>query len=189
MSIINWKRLANALEFYKSVGFTELGVDWHVPRSVHNITCNDAERMFNLKDYGTLVGSAEQAFIGMQLDGRLPPGRYVALTPCFRDEGAGRDDLHALYFAKVELYSTLPDLDGEREALELMAYAFMSTQFEGAQAPLRSVLTDDGVDLELGGIEVGSYSSRSFGGISWTCGTGLAEPRFSMASAAVSNQL
>jgi hypothetical protein len=39
------------------------------------------------------------------------------------------------------------------------------------------------MDLEINGIEVGSYSRRSFGGISWTCGTGLAEPRFSMATA------
>lgn len=181
MSIINWKRLAEALEFYKSIGFTEIDVDWHVPRSVHDVTCSEAARMFYLKDYGVLVGSAEQSFIAMQLDGRLPPGRYVALTPCFRDEGAARDDLHALYFAKVELFSTLPDHDDERAALEMAAYAFMASQFDGAPAPIDSVMTDGGVDLEIGGIEVGSYSSRTYEDISWTCGTGLAEPRFSMA--------
>lgn len=181
MSIINWKRLADALEFYKKLGFEEVDVDWHVPRSVHHITCSAQERMFQLKDYGALVGSAEQAFISMQLEGRLTPGRYVALTPCFRDEGSSRDDLHALYFAKVELFSSLPEHESEREALERMAYAFMASQFEGAPVPIRSVKTGDGWDLEIGGIEVGSYASRSFGGISWSCGTGLAEPRFSMA--------
>jgi seryl-tRNA synthetase len=180
MTEINWKLLVDALEFYKGQGFNEIPVDWHVPQASHNVTCSDPARMFHLKDYGVLVGSAEQAFIDMQLDGRLPQGRFVALTPCFRDEGAARDDLHALYFMKVELYSTLPDAveHSERHHLCLHARNFMETR---ASLPIRSVPTEDGVDLEINGIEVGSYSRRSFGGISWTCGTGLAEPRFSMA--------
>jgi hypothetical protein len=181
MTLINWKRLANALEFYKNLGFKEIDVDWHVPKSVHDITCSDGHRMFHLKDYGILVGSAEQAFIGLQLEGRLPPGRYVALTPCFRDEGTERDELHALYFAKVELYSSLPNHATERAVLERVASSFMASQLPSGSPPIHSVMAENGVDLEINGIEVGSYSSRSFGGISWTCGTGLAEPRFTMA--------
>ncbi len=182
MTAINWKLLTDALEYYKSHGFTEIPVDWHVPQASHNVTCSDGGRMFQLKDYGVLVGSAEQAFIDMQLNGRLPQGRFVALTPCFRDEGAARDDLHALYFMKVELYSTLPDAveDGERQELCLHARHFMETR---TRLPIQSVPTEEGIDLEINGIEVGSYSRRSFGDISWTCGTGLAEPRFSMATA------
>jgi hypothetical protein len=182
MTAINWKLLIEALEYYKDHGFTEIPVNWHVSRSVHDITCSDPARMFHLKDYGVLVGSAEQAFIEMQIEGRLPAGRFVALTPCFRDEGVARDDLHALYFMKVELYSTLPDAiqDGELYELCLRARGFMETR---TRLPVQSVLTEEGIDLEINGIEVGSYSRRSFGGISWTCGTGLAEPRFSMATA------
>jgi seryl-tRNA synthetase len=182
MTAIDWKLLTDALGYYKCHGFTEIPVNWHVPRDVHDITCSDPARMFHLKDYGVLVGSAEQAFIDMHLNGKLPQGRFVALTPCFRDEGAARDDLHALYFIKVELYSTLPDIvqDGERHDLCLHARNFMESR---TALPIRSVSTEDGIDLEINGIEVGSYSRRSFGGISWTCGTGLAEPRFSMATA------
>lgn len=182
MTEINWKRLVDALEFYKANGFTEIPVDWHVPGASHDITCSAPDRMFHLKHYGVLVGSAEQAFIDMQLNGRLPQGRFVALTPCFRDEGAGRDELHALYFMKVEIYSTLPDTidDGELHELCLRARDFMETR---TRLPVQSVLTEEGIDLEINGIEVGSYSRRSFGGISWACGTGLAEPRFSMATA------
>lgn len=182
--IINWQFLVDALGFYKRLGFEEIHVDWHVPRAVHDVTCADPARMFPLKDYGILVGSAEQSLIGLQLEGKLALGRYVALTPCFRDEGPGRDDLHALYFAKVELYSTLPDHDAERAALVKAAKAFMgglATRFTDKDDIVLPVATGEGIDLEIGGIEVGSYSSRSFGGISWTCGTGLAEPRFSMA--------
>jgi hypothetical protein len=43
------------------------------------------------------------------------------------------------------------------------------------------VMTAEGYDLEIGGIEVGSYAARTADGMSWTCGTGLAEPRFSTA--------
>lgn len=180
MMTINWKRLAEALEFYKARGFTEVAAEWHVPKAVHDITCGEDGRMFHLKDYGVLVGSAEQSLIGMQLEGRLPPGRYVALTPCFRDEGPERDDLHRLHFMKVELYSTLPgdDFYGDTEELCRSAMAFMKTQ---TAQPVSVDPTDEGVDLTINGIEVGSYSCRSHGGITWTCGTGLAEPRFSMA--------
>lgn len=44
--------------------------------------------------------------------------------------------------------------------------------------------TDEGFDLQLGGIEIGSYGKRhhdSFG--PWAYGTGLALPRFSVAKA------
>jgi seryl-tRNA synthetase len=182
MTAIDWKLLTDALDYYKSRGFAEVPVNWHVRREVHDVTCSDPARMFGLKDYGILVGSAEQAFIEMQLDGRLPSGRYVALTPCFRDEGAGRDDLHALYFMKVELYSTMhaDDCYGDIQDLCHAARAFMSSR---TSLPVIAVPTSEGIDLEINGIEVGSYSHRSFGGISWTCGTGLAEPRFSMAVA------
>jgi Seryl-tRNA synthetase len=180
MTPIDWRRLADALEFYKAAGFIEVGVDWHVSPGIHQITCTNPSRMFHLKEYGVLVGSAEQAFIGMQLEGRLGPGRYVALTPCFRDEGAEGDDLHGLYFAKVELYSTLPHPERELMALHAFAATFMWGQ---CNQQIDTVPTEEGLDLEIGGVEVGSYSSRSFRGISWTCGTGLAEPRFSMACA------
>jgi hypothetical protein len=44
-----------------------------------------------------------------------------------------------------------------------------------------SVKTDVGYDLEINGIEVGSYGRREVGDFTWVYGTGLALPRFSQA--------
>lgn len=45
------------------------------------------------------------------------------------------------------------------------------------------VATEIGLDLELGGIELGSYGYREHNDLKWTYATGLAEPRFSQAVA------
>jgi hypothetical protein len=41
--------------------------------------------------------------------------------------------------------------------------------------------TPEGIDLVLNGIEVGSYGVRTVGNRTWTYGTGLALPRFTVA--------
>jgi hypothetical protein len=43
------------------------------------------------------------------------------------------------------------------------------------------VATDEGYDININGIEVGSYGFREIGDFMWVYGTGLAEPRFSQA--------
>ena len=43
------------------------------------------------------------------------------------------------------------------------------------------VPTKEGYDLMINGIEVGSYGLRMGNGYEWVYGTGLAEPRFSVA--------
>lgn len=182
MDQASWRRIASALDFYARNGYEFVSVPWHVPQSVAAVTCGTEERMFHLREYGVLVGSAEQSFIGSQIDGNLRRGRFVGVSPCFRNEGADRDSLHDLYFMKVELYSTLEGRRDEDRELAEVARAFLLSQIpDGRPVDIDLVTTTEGFDLEIGGIEVGSYSCRAHGKTSWTCGTGLAEPRFSMA--------
>ncbi len=47
------------------------------------------------------MGSAEQGFVQLMLDGKLPLGSHMAAGPCFRDDEV--DDLHQKTFFKVEL--------------------------------------------------------------------------------------
>jgi hypothetical protein len=131
----------------------------------------------NADDEAVLVGSAEQAFMQAQYQGMLPAGRYVSLTPCFRREERVTET-HKRYFMKVELYASC-DASPET-ALEFANIARDFMRGETDQ-PIDLVETAEGWDLEIGGIEVGSYSARQGGGMSWTCGTGLAEPRFTTA--------
>jgi hypothetical protein len=172
----NWGRLSRALEFYASKGFLRVELDWSAPKEICSITCPDDRRMFAFDDE-CLVGSAEQAFMHAQNMGTLPAGRYVALTPCFRREPVV-SETHLRHFMKVELFSS-------HEARDDLAFEFASLAMDFMQDETSHVVelvaTDEGYDLEVAGLEVGSYSARTANGMSWTCGTGLAEPRFSTA--------
>lgn len=174
---IDWARLARALAFYQAHGFELVELNWHASPEVCMWTSPSAERMYSFGP-GTLVGSAEQGFIQAQVDGLLTLGKhYVALTPCFRREPVV-SDTHRLQFMKVELYVPGEASPGAEQRLAACAQAFMAS--EGAHAVC--VPTEpSGIDLEVEGIEVGSYVARQHGEHLWTCGTGLAEPRFSLA--------
>lgn len=129
------------------------------------------------------VGSAEQSFAQLLLDGVLDPTEnYVALSPCFRDEPV-IDQLHKPHFMKVELIR--PFKGGDREDWLLArdaAYWFntLANEFTyRCSHKIEIVKTAEGYDVTADGIEVGSYGIRHFEGFSWVYGTGLAEPRFS----------
>jgi len=131
------------------------------------------------------VGSAEQSFAQLLLDGELDPKeQYVALSPCFRDEPIV-DELHQNHFMKVELIQPYTGTDDEdywlaREA----AYWFQrlaDRYSHHRNKRIHVVKTPEGYDVTLNGIEVGSYGIRHFEGFSWVYGTALAEPRFSTA--------
>lgn len=174
----NWSRLARALDFYSERGFTRVELDWHAANEICTITCPDEGRIYAFDDR-SLIGSAEQAFMEAQRHGTLPTGRYVALTPCFRREPV-ISETHQRHFMKVELYASgQSDSEIAREFASIAA-EFMATE---TSQPVILIPTPEGYDLEIAGIEVGSYSGRSAVGMNWTCGTGLAEPRFSTAVA------
>lgn len=198
---IDWGLLARAVAFYQAQGFKYVEMPWAVSPESVAITCPDPTFTGAVEGLGSLVGSAEQAFLHMDLAGKLGKGRFVALTPCFR-LGDYDDDLHHPYFMKVELYVNDAQgleamVDGEVQGSmdngPLLSYLHMLSivgQFN------RSVLGDDeiegvhgvetseGCDVELNGIEIGSYGIRNHNGHVWVYGTGVAEPRFSQARAA-----
>lgn len=124
---------------------------------------------------GGLVGSAEQGFLALD----LPAGMYVGVSPCFRDE-RNIDMLTRPYFMKVELFSP------GAQCVDVMvrhASAVMSGLLDDGMI-IHQKETQDGIDLMLGDIEIGSYGTRetSAHGV-WSYGTGLALPRFSVARA------
>lgn len=172
---VNWYRLSLALEYYQLLGYQRLDLPWTAPKDVCAVTCPEEFRGWDLGEIGRLVGSAEQSFMAAQFRGDLPVGKYVSLTPCFRNEPVV-DETHQPYFMKVELYASYVDRD-----LDLQFAEDAQKFFREVGMDARIVSTDIGYDLEVNGIEVGSYSCREHAGHSWTCGTGIAEPRLSIA--------
>ena len=195
---IDWSLLARAVVFYQEQGFKYVELPWAVSRESVAITCPRPEFTAEVDGLGSLVGSAEQAFLHMDLAGKLGKGRFCALTPCFR-LGDYEDDLHHPYFMKVELYANNAEgisiMMGEDEVAPPEARAMMSLlhmmsivgQFNKAELGpeeienVHGVQTSEGYDIELNGIEIGSYGVREHNGHTWVYGTGVAEPRFSQA--------
>lgn len=175
---IDYLKIAAAIEFYKGAGYRYIETPWVVDQDIIDITC--PQERFSLKtgDHTTaLVGSAEQGFLQLLKDGKLwPYTKYMSAGPCFRVEDV-IDELHQEQFFKIELFTTAPDAGHAHERFRETisdASKFMNTS--------ETVDTADGIDLTIGGIEVGSYGHRHHDLVGhWAYGTGLAEPRYSQA--------
>lgn len=170
--IIDWQRLADAEAHYTSAGYRPTHVPWIVSRKAYRETA-PGDKLHMQTVGGYLVGSAEQSFIQLLLDGRSP-GKSQALTPCFRWEEE-YDDLHHPYFMKLELFSPhFAKYDLNTMINDAIAF------FDRYTSPVVTP-TDIGYDLTdlRTGIELGSYGVREASGRRFVYGTGLAEPRLS----------
>lgn len=178
--MIDWSNIARAIEYYQTNGYEYVETPWFVPSETLKITCTD-EQVIRLDSDPTdpwgLVGSAEQGFLQRALDDTLENNkRYVSAGPCFRPEPVF-DELHHPQFMKVELFCLCDDESSADMTTMTMIYHAQSFMQSTKQTK-----TQDGRDLEINGIEVGSYGARYHEKIGWWAyGTGLAEPRYSTA--------
>lgn len=173
--MIDYCVISNAISFYASIGYEQIDAPWLVSEEALDITTPKWARKFKVHG-GCLVASGEQSFLEIRKG--LKPGTYQCTTPCFRDE-LKKDKLHLPYFMKVELIRVLsPSKPGDFSSL--MANA---KEFFGTYAKPEQIKTDIGMDLEIAGIEVGSYGFREHDDFKWIYGTGCAEPRLSQAMA------
>lgn len=187
MAVVNWRLMSEAITFYTREGqFALVEVPWAISKSDVMATCPDESQVIEATGLGSLVGSAEQSFVALARKG-LTPGRYMALTPCFRKEPV-QDELHLPYFMKLELFD-----NSNHERMPFLEMTYLAERFfiEIGEAPeehLKIAKTEIGTDLVLDDIELGSYGSREFQDLEWNYGTGLAEPRFSTAMSMIENR-
>jgi hypothetical protein len=185
-----YKNLLAALDYYERAGYKYVDVPWGVGRDAilltrpAHITCEPV----NYEAGGAAiypVASAEQSFIQMKLDDPNFSGKLVTLTPCFRNEPT-LDELHQPYFMKVELINW--DKTGREDIDKMIADArllfeeqlYVDVIHNTDPDPLGTVAYD--IVTAKTGIELGSYGIRSHPKVgTWLYGTGLAEPRFSIA--------
>ena len=178
VSVNNWENLSKALKFYEDLDYEYINVPWLVSEDSTFATCQKKIEP-NYKDL-YLVGSGEQSFIEIAKDLNLK--KYMTLTPCFRFEEGLIDKFHQDYFMKVELFwklSKIEDVNSCKEKLDLVlndAYSFYSKY-----SSVEKVFLGDQYDLNINGIEVGSYGIRHHKNFTWIFGTGCAEPRLSLA--------
>lgn len=175
--MINYQIIYDAVEHYKRLGYNYIEVPWLVSKESLDVTRPPEARYFSTFK-GELVASGEQSFIEIRKD--LCPGRkYQCVTPCFRDEKC--DELHKPWFIKCELILPLWKGDDADKAVDVVlkeAYSLFKryASYEGSPVMVK---TDIGFDINMLGIEVGSYGYREHDGFRWVYGTGVAEPRLS----------
>jgi hypothetical protein len=180
--MIDYVLIGKVIDQYKELGFKFIDVPWAVSKEAIDATIPESRKYYKF-DYNYLVGSAEQSFIQMMLDGKLESGSYMAATPCFRDNF--EDEFHQKCFFKVELIKVLDIMDKESVGPHSLPYIdgmvrmVTSVLCQYTQKEISCRDTKDGVDLEIDCIEIGSYGKREYKNFSWIYGTGIAEPRFS----------
>jgi len=180
---INWVNVGSAVEMYQVHGYRYVEVPWIVSAEAVAVTLPTGAKPLGMGNQGTLVGSAEQAFIQKMLDDTLDFGKRMAATPCFRDDTP--DELHQNTFFKVELIECrkTDSKDGWVHAalgnMACHALDFFHSLEGGEDAYIRH--TEAGLDIELRGVEIGSYGIRRHRDWVWVYGTGYADPRFSVA--------
>lgn len=178
---IDWQLLNNALYYFQNNGYKYIEVPWIVHESVVRLTLPKDHEPLEIKNRGSLIGSAEQGFLSLVIENKLPLGKYVSCSPCFRNEPI-LDKYHQIQFMKVELYDdenvnkdTIWDMIENVESF-LIEYVHNIRR----QDIVKKFVSFNEIDIELNGIEIGSYGVRSINGHNWIYGTGLALPRFSV---------
>ena len=173
--MIDYSRLNNSIEFYETRGFKRIESPWTVTRPVSQITKPKGSHDWTINEKSkVLVASGEQSFLYMYLKGFLPKGKFQTITPCFRDEIF--DELHTKYFMKNELIITDEVNFTQLDFIVDTAKTFLENEIN---YKVDIISTENGYDLEVKGMEIGSYGIRECGYLDWIYGTGLAEPRTS----------
>jgi hypothetical protein len=179
--------LDRAIAYWEGHGFAFVDLPWVVETPY-----SDATRPAYCRDIatpcGSFVASGEQSFLQLHDQGLLRKGfpGYVGWSPCLRDE-AVLDELHQHGFMKAEWYVPLVN-DGVGKALgELIRRQrelFIDlANIDGTnEVDISIVRTGEyQLDIELAGVEIGSYGRRTFKGRQYLYGTALALPRFNIA--------
>lgn len=195
MTPISFQNIGKVIDFLvKKRGIRYIDTPWVIPSYVKNLTYKGSDS--NVLSTGlSLVGSAEQGFIYLQLQDALENNYvYISCTPCFRNESE-ISDTHRAYFMKAELFMPLP-VTGIGYPFLHIKHPMPKIAFivNTAKICLESIfgisleavkIDEWSYDLNLNGIEIGSYYYRNYTiedrTISYVCGTAIAEPRFSIA--------
>lgn len=199
-STIDYQLIGRAIAAYSGMGFTQIETPWWVTQEILDITKPpQAKEPYRISvNNKCLVASGEQSFLYMINKGQLCPGKYMTVTPCFRNEPF--DPYHSKYFMKLELMHLLDiniDVPNSRYLGQMISDAmdFMSEELPGVRAIRTNqnewdqtivpgtATWDITIDVNKDNVELGSYGVRHCAFATWVYGTGIAEPRFSKVKA------
>jgi hypothetical protein len=154
-------------------GFQIIEAPWYIPKWIDEIT-KPSDRNSIITNLGDcLPASGEQSFLSIW-DKLEDGGKYQTITPCHRNEPV-EDEWHLPYFMKNELIIK----GGQNEDVIWIAKTCQQFFQIYSKKQVDFKFTSEGIDLEIDGIEIGSYGIRTYNNMRWVYATGCAEPRFS----------
>lgn len=178
---IDTKLVFKAMQYYEELGYTMMYAPLVVDVDVAKHTSPIGAELLYHSHNKVYVGSAEQSFIQLHKEGRLPVGKYMALTPCNRDERV-LDETHYLSFLKLELIIVGVECSPQYTQMIKDCYNLFRSNVQEAFQVVKIETTEEGTDIVWQGVEIGSYGQRKMlDGTPYIYGTGLAEPRFTYA--------
>lgn len=176
--MIDYEKISNSIKFFEKEKFKRIESPWTVTKEISQITAPKDATLWSIEEKKkVLVASGEQSFLYLYLKGFLPKGRFQTVTPCFRDEPF--DKTHTKYFIKNELIDTENVNYDNLTEITFSACRFFEQYTDAKNVKL--VDTEDGYDITVNGIEVGSYGIRSCEYLEWVYATACAEPRLTYA--------
>jgi len=173
--MIDYKLINDLILYYEDIGFKRIETPWLVTEAVDSITRpKEIEPFIVQAKKKNLIASGEQGFLYLYLKEYLPKGTFQTVTPCFRNDSF--DFTHSKYFIKNELIKTDKVDKYSLEQMVTNAKYFFDSLFNTETNILE---TNDGFDIMLENIELGSYGIRNCEFLDWIYGTACAEPRTS----------
>ena len=182
MCNISTKILYEALQYYSKLGYQMIDVPLVVDLDVSAHTKpNGVPELYH--DSGKVyVASAEQSFLQLHKEGKLPNGKYMAVTPCYRHERYV-SNTHYLMFMKLELIIVgVPREHMYDVILPTVLDAMIFFDNTGVSCSLHKCKNSNQWDIiNEDGVELGSYGYREMlDGTGYVYGTGCAFPRVSL---------
>lgn len=184
LSVIDYQKIADSVKHFEALKYTRIEAPWWVSQEISAITKpKDAHPDYFIpENRKSLVASGEQSLLYTANKGRLPKGRWLTVTPCFRNESIGV--LNKKCFIKTELMITDVVTETARDLMISDAMEFFKKQVPNPDL-LDLICIDNygeiSYDITYDSIELGSYGIRSCEFLDWIYGTGCAEPRLSRA--------
>lgn len=167
---IDLSLLLKASNYYENLGYNSTSAPLLVDKDVINLTLPPTRHVTpHLDKY--YVGSAEQSFYQLLKEGLKPVEQYMMLTPCVRDECP--NSTHLGVFLKLEL------LIPGNNFINIFQDVFDFYSNENLNPQL--VNTEEGLDIYINDLEVGSFGTRKVYEQDVSYGTGLALPRITQA--------
>jgi aspartyl/asparaginyl-tRNA synthetase len=185
--MINYEILNNSLNFYQEKGYNRIETPLMVTEAVDTITRpREIEPLHIPNKNKNLIASGEQGFLYLYLKQYITSGKYVTVTPCFRNDAY--DFTHSKTFMKTELIIINPDTDKQNDLLKGVindAREFFHKYFDKKLIQIKKTqempFPSFDIEVKIGEeyIELGSYGIRQYKHLKWIYGTGVAEPRLS----------